>query len=290
MILTIPVQWSHLVKILIDNPKGVVYVIGGTDVGKSTFCQHLYDILVPRSLVGLLDCDTGQSRIGPPGTQGLAMSRPKAPGDTTPFLKFAGCFSPSGCLLPFLSGVRRLRDLAMNRGALMVIIDSPGYACGDDGQEFQYHMIEMIQPDHLIAITNGDELYPLISGLSHRLSLRIHQIPASPLITPRSAHQRAAYRTQQLDGYFRESAVYGFSLREVWMHGRIPRSSDPDLWHGLLAGLCDRDGLLIRLAIVQSWNPSSGMLTVLSPPLSGEEIVAVEIGSVRINLPSSHTI
>ncbi|MDD1678235.1 MAG: polynucleotide 5'-hydroxyl-kinase, partial [Methanomicrobiales archaeon] len=118
-----PEAWEELKEDLCETRQGVVYVAGGVDRGKTSLCRYLVASLRERVLTAYLDCDTGQSTIGPPGTVGCALyDRP-----TEQYLRFVGSASPVGHLLPLLTGAKRLLERAQERGAGIVVVDSPGY-------------------------------------------------------------------------------------------------------------------------------------------------------------------
>ena len=55
-----------------------VLVIGGSAVGKSSFCRYLTEVLLARQAeVAFVDADIGQSNIGPPAT--VTLGYPVAP-------------------------------------------------------------------------------------------------------------------------------------------------------------------------------------------------------------------
>jgi polynucleotide 5'-hydroxyl-kinase GRC3/NOL9 len=66
-------EWKDLAEELKAQGAGIVYVLGAPDQGKTTFCRFLVQELSADTLTGFLDCDTGQSTIGPPATVGLAL-------------------------------------------------------------------------------------------------------------------------------------------------------------------------------------------------------------------------
>jgi polynucleotide 5'-kinase involved in rRNA processing len=105
-------EWRELVSGLKDVQDAVVYLLGAIDTGKSTLCRFLVEELSQETVSAFLDCDTGQSTIGPPGTVGLALYRD---GNRDPFrtaLRFVGSTSPSGHLIQEMAGASRLLQLA----------------------------------------------------------------------------------------------------------------------------------------------------------------------------------
>jgi len=72
----IPDEWK---RVRPESLKGTIMVIGRSDSGKTTFARYLFQELCRHhKRVGFLDCDMGQSTLGPPTTMTLALS---APGD-----------------------------------------------------------------------------------------------------------------------------------------------------------------------------------------------------------------
>jgi len=66
--------WDDLVAgILRSDAPERVYVVGATDSGKTTLCRYLVDEAAARTRTAYVDCDTGQSRLGPPTTEGMAL-------------------------------------------------------------------------------------------------------------------------------------------------------------------------------------------------------------------------
>ncbi|HVO85289.1 MAG TPA: Clp1/GlmU family protein, partial [Syntrophobacteria bacterium] len=86
--------------------KGLLMVVGASDVGKSTFARYLFRRLCTSSSgVAYLDGDPGQSSLGPPTTMTLALAREGE--ETFPpcgpvWRGFVGSVSPAGHMLPVL--------------------------------------------------------------------------------------------------------------------------------------------------------------------------------------------
>ena len=64
--IVIPSEWEAVLRALRDRGSGMVYVVGAADRGKTTFCRWLTGRLANVALAGFLDCDIGQSTLGPP--------------------------------------------------------------------------------------------------------------------------------------------------------------------------------------------------------------------------------
>ncbi|GAG69828.1 unnamed protein product, partial [marine sediment metagenome] len=64
---------QELLEIL-SNKKGIIFLLGQTDTGKTTFAKELIKrYLEKNKKVAFIDSDVGQSTIGPPTTIGLKL-------------------------------------------------------------------------------------------------------------------------------------------------------------------------------------------------------------------------
>ena len=75
-VLEVPEQWESLVP-QIQRTRGTVMVIGAPDSGKTTLTKYLVRELSRRGeAVAYIDGDVGQSILGPPTTQAMAVTVP----------------------------------------------------------------------------------------------------------------------------------------------------------------------------------------------------------------------
>ncbi len=197
---------------------------GLTDSGKSTLCRFLVDELKGRFTVAYVDCDTGQSVVGPPATMGLAMHGGSA-GSPAPYLRFVGSISPAGHLLQTVTGAKRLTEKASEAGASVAVIDSPGFVYGGAAFEFQFQfqLIDLLQPTHIVALQRSRELERLLANFRRHPGIAIHRRPGiSPAVVPRTATERRAYREARFRMYFAEAGPRKISLRRLGLHGGSP--------------------------------------------------------------------
>ena len=182
MIVTSP-EWEAF---LAGFPGGTIYLLGKSDTGKSTFCRYLIERFAPVSRVAYLDGDTGQSTIGPPATAGLAIydTDPVTPAAT--YLRFVGDISPRGHLLQGLTALKRLQETAREFHPRVCVIDSPGYVGGDAAREYQVSQIELLRPDHLVAIQEQEELSEILAQFRNHPAIRVHRFRVSPAVKKRS--------------------------------------------------------------------------------------------------------
>jgi polynucleotide 5'-hydroxyl-kinase GRC3/NOL9 len=197
-------DWERIGQRVVQ-PKGIVLVIGGTDVGKSTFCRFLVEQGVAKGLkVGFVDADVGQSQIGPPTTIGLKLF-PQASTSNPDDLYFVGSTSPECHLLQCVTGTYLMIDAALEAGAELVVIDTTGYVEGDAAVALKRHKIELIQPDYLICIHRFRELNPIVAGFIGLSAIQIHHLSPHKSVASKSSESRRKYRKTRFESYFSDA-------------------------------------------------------------------------------------
>ncbi len=215
-------EWQEEVERL-SGARSVTMVLGGVDTGKTTLARYLVESLVSRGRrAALLDCDVGQSTLGPPTTIGLAsyadpfdLKNPHHP----VHLQFVGSTSPVGHLLPTIVGAKRSLEMALESGAESVIIDPTGLISGPIALELKRRKIELLRPDYLIALEQGDELEPLLAPYRGCRELRVRRIRVSPEVSTRSAAARRDYRRRLFADYFARARRQVFRIDQVALFG-----------------------------------------------------------------------
>ena len=282
-----PEEWKELLAVLGESRREVVYVVGATDTGKSTLCRYLVDACSPSHSVAFLDGDTGQSTIGPPSTIGLARYEGGGNAPVSTHLRFAGSTSPRGHFLEFLVGIKRLCEQALET-AEITIIDSPGFVEGQAASEFQFHLIDLLSPDHLVAIPRKRELDPLLANFSLRETLQIHRFPVPREAAVRSPAERKAARMNRFAAYFSQACRQKIPVEGLGFHGRIPETFRPPEWRNLLIAFCDPEQLVLALGIVEHLDLAENTIEVFAPPFGRESLASVHVGSIRLEgLPGS---
>jgi polynucleotide 5'-hydroxyl-kinase GRC3/NOL9 len=262
----------------------IIYVLGSTDRGKTTLCRELISRLSRNERVAYLDLDPGQSTIGPPGTLGLAFYLKDEEITEERCLRFAGSTSPRGHLLPILAGAKRLLERALASGARTVLIDSPGYIHDDVAIEFHLYLIDLLQPDQLIAIQEKDELEPILVHFRGHPSMAIHRISPSPLARARGSTERRRYRDLKFHEYFADATLREIHVEGLGIHGRLPDSFHPDHWQGLLIALCDPQQWVVALGIVESIDFTSQMLHIRAPEFDPATVTSIHVGSAGVGM------
>jgi polynucleotide 5'-hydroxyl-kinase GRC3/NOL9 len=278
----IPAGWDDLFSTLEDGTGRILYVLGSTDRGKTTLCQDLIVRFSREERVAYLDLDPGQSTIGPPATLGLAFYRnnEEIPGERR--LRFVGSTSPRGHLLPILAGAKRLLERALASGSRTAIIDSPGYIHDEVATEFHLYLIDLLQPDHLVAIQEKGELEPILAHFQGHPTLTIHRLSPSPHARARGSAERRRYREEQFREYFSDATIQEVHLEGLGIHGRIPDSFQPEHWQGLLVAFCDPEQWVVALGIVMSIDLSTQTLRIRAPEFDPAEVTSIHVGAVRV--------
>ena len=280
--LIIPPEWEGILTGLAGRETAVVYILGPTDVGKTTLSGYLVAGLAGRGLVASLDADTGQSTIGPPATAGLATCTGTPSRHLQTVLRFVGSTSPQGHMLQHLVSTARLLTIARGAGARYVIIDSPGWVEGPVAEEFQVRMIDLLMPDVVVAIQEKGDLMGILANFRSRTGITILSMQPSPHVLPRSRGWRAHYRREQFRSYFTGHTGADIPLEGTGFHGKVPESFRDDAWQNLLVALCDREMQVVTLGIVEQLDIRGGILRVRIPPADISQVVSVQVGSIRL--------
>jgi polynucleotide 5'-hydroxyl-kinase GRC3/NOL9 len=213
-----PPEWQGCITSILENP-GLVVVIGSSDTGKTTFCAQLLNASVEAGLkTALVDSDMGQSEVGPPGTIGFAeVSHPvdKLSDLTARRMYFVGSITPVGNLVPTVIGAKRMVDEARSHGAKMVVVDTTGLVRGVIARKLKTHKIELLSPDHIVAIQRAGEIDPLIAAFSKIEKFAIHNIGIPSQVRVKSPELRAARRHMRFARHLENADPHVIRLDDV---------------------------------------------------------------------------
>lgn len=275
--------WQELADELSESPEvRSVVVIAPPDAGKTTLCHYLGARLAPSCRTALVDCDPGQSVVGPPTTLGLGWM--PGPQETPVALRFVGNTSPVGHFMQMLTGIKRLDDRARQLGAEKVIFDASGYIDTAAGYEYQYQMVDLLDPHYLVALGDkGGVLSPLLENFARRAKPAVRRLEVSEHVSPRSRLARRSFRRERFAAYFEAAEAQTLSIQGVGFHGRIPQLGSPEQYRHRLAALCDEEGFVEALAIVDEVNEPARSMRVIAPAFEADGITSVDFGGTAIN-------
>ncbi|MDV2482068.1 AAA family ATPase [Methanoculleus sp. Wushi-C6] len=277
--------WEELAATLAtgEGPERV-YVVGRTDCGKTTLCRYLVEAAAAQVRTAYVDCDTGQSRLGPPTTEGMVLypGAPEPPG--RPYLRFVGSTSPGGHFVQTLTGAKRLVEMAAELGARVVVIDSPGLVAGGVGTEFQVQMIDLLRPTRIVALQRGRELERILANFARHSGITTHRLPVSPAAVSRPPLGRRRYREERFLAYFAGTTPQEVVLEGLGLQGRVPDLRAPRGVGGRLVSFNDPENFSLALALVREMHPGGRLIEVLAPAFDHAAAASVRFGSLSLDL------
>jgi polynucleotide 5'-hydroxyl-kinase GRC3/NOL9 len=148
---TIPNSWKNAVNTILGHKDEhvTVMVVGGIDVGKTSFCTYLVNnALKKQRKVSLIDADLGQSDLGPPSTIGsCSITKPAR----DPFemgaenVCFIGVTSPSGAVVKIIEGITKIKDKTLKCGADVLVINTDGWIEGEEAIQYKIALNKLNQ-------------------------------------------------------------------------------------------------------------------------------------------------
>ena len=223
-------EWEETVTALVESG-GTLMLLGGTDVGKTTFTRLLVNRAVEAGhRVAIVDADVGQSEIGPPTCVGLAFAEAPvlALSDLTPHaLAFVGSASPVGYLLEHAAAVKRLAEQAASP---FLVVDTCGYLHGSGARRLHQATFDLLSPGHVVALQRRNELDPILAPMRRRDGCRIHTPPVPPVIGRKPPAFRAQRRAMRFAAHFQNAQMHTYFFDDValmgtWMGGGTPLAS-----------------------------------------------------------------
>jgi polynucleotide 5'-hydroxyl-kinase GRC3/NOL9 len=214
-------KWEYILD-KFSETGGLLITLGESDTGKSTFNRWLCNRLaIGGKTPAIVDCDMGQSDIGPPSTIGLALV--KTPFENFADLKidglwFTGSIKPSGHFLQGLTGAVRLTSKAHEMGASHIIVNTTGWIEGS-GIFYKQHKIDALRPSIIAAFEHDRELYPVTAPYRKTDEMSAVYLKPSPAVRLRKSDERRQLRKEKFDRYFQNAKLIAISTAKVGISG-----------------------------------------------------------------------
>jgi polynucleotide 5'-hydroxyl-kinase GRC3/NOL9 len=282
MELEIPDAWQSL---RVEHWRDPILVIGAPNSGKSTFARYLYGRLHRyHARLAYLSADVGQATLGPPATMTVQFSAGPQNSEFPPAgdrrMRFVGANSPSGHMLPVLTGLYLLQAYAFRQGRLPLVVDTSGLVSPRaGGPALKWAKVDLLRPCTVVAFQQARELEPILAPLARLPDVRLLVLPLPELTRERSEQERRAYRAEQYRAYFAGARTISLPYRSLAVFPA--RAFRP----GRLLALEDEAGFALALAVVME---SDREIVQLYTPWSGtDNVIGLRLGNLRLDLATS---
>ena len=272
---TIPQDWekvSWMVMDLAEKQNLVVMVVGGVDVGKTSFTIFLINMAIKKSLkVSVVDADIGQSDVGPPTTVGvlepekyvydLFCEKPSK-------IVFIGSTTPTNVqekMVEVTSNLCLLNKQKFN----LTILNTDGWINGEEAKNYKVNMAKKSGIDLAVVFYSSEEVLGLAEKLKEN-GLEVFKVESSPMVKKRSREERRKLRWQSYQKYMKDSTVRTIPLEKVKVLGL------EEGWkEGLVVGLYDLKMNFVGLGVLKGINPIRKTVKILTP-------VKVRVGKIEV--------
>lgn len=254
---------------------GILCCLGGVDTGKSTFVRWIANELVKAGKrPAIVDCDMGQSDIGPPATIGMAVIKAPFSGYgelTADDIYYMGGIQPTGQLMQCLTGVVRMTQRAGRMEASHILINTTGWIDGY-GLFYKQSKIDAVLPSVIVAMENKRELRHITAAYKMMNSIRIFYLKPSPHIARRDTEHRRALRKQAFEKYFTDSATLDFDGGKTGISGIRPPLNWGKISRQLVA-LVDNKGKHAALGKIIDFDDRRKTIRIYTPYKSAIEMI-----------------
>ena len=266
---------------ILEGRVKTVMVLGASDSGKTTMVKVLAKYCAKSRKTAVMDIDPGQSHIGPPTTVAWAVVDEKF--EDWDKLEMAGFYfigdiSPTSSLLSTVTGAKIVWEKA-SQAAEIVIVDTSGLIRGSLGRNLKLHLIDLLNPELILALHRKDELDHILSFYQGIKVPRIYKIPVPGEVERKDFSQRRLYREGKFRNYFQRAKDIEFVLREIGLDEKMPS----EYLSFRLVSLRDKFNRDIALGIVKQVDKIGGTVTIYSPVSLPEKVGAVVLGKIRLS-------
>lgn len=225
---------------IIAMPAGaIVLILGGPDTGKTTFAAEAAAALskAGRS-VAVVDCDLGQSEIGPPGTIGVGWAAAERPAPLASLRDlslvsayFVGAISPVHHALDVCAGASAMLRVAKTQKPDVTIVDTCGWIEGLAARHFKRRLAELVLPQLVLNFSRLDAPNPLLEAFGHLKAPEALQVEA-PATQRKSSVARATRRAARFLAALEGSQAITVSWDNIGLLGTRLGEATPIPHHG----------------------------------------------------------
>ena len=200
-------------------------LLGGVDTGK-TFAAR--QVVTAFSQAGaalvVVDCDLGQSEIGPPGTVGAAWAEPgRAYGslrELAPLASyFVGAATPARHSLDVCVGAVQMARVARKRRPDLVLVDTDGLISGLTGRNYKRRLAELLLPSVVLALARGEELAPILTAFRGLAAPEVWPVAVAEETQRKTPAARATRRSARFLSALEGAQSITLSLDDVALQG-----------------------------------------------------------------------
>ncbi len=197
----------------------------------------------------LLDTALGEKTVGPPAS--LTLGHLEAGQYVLDDLYFAGSLQTARRMATIIAGATRLAANAEGR----LVIDTSG-TFNVPGRALKSLKIDALNPDHIVAIGQDDELEPFLAPKPQNL---IHRLMPAEAVQARNAMARALIRLRAFQAVFAQAKMH--MLRDLAVE---PWDEDAFDWTQgeYICGLADSSGHEHGLGILNQADAAKGIFEI----------------------------
>ena len=247
-------------------PRGVtVLLLGGTDTGKTYGARQIVGEFAQAGLsVAVIDCDLGQSEIGPPGTIGAGWAEPgqsyASLRDLVPLATyFVGAVSPARHQLDVCVGALQMARVAKKRRPDLILVDTDGLISGGLGRTYKRRLAELLLPSVVLAFARGGELAPVLRPFRGLSTPEVWPVAPSEAVQRKTPAARVTRRSARFLSALEGAQPVTLSLDAVSLQGTALGMGAP-LPHHLQKFLADT----LRRPVLHAEQNADGLYVVVN--------------------------
>ncbi len=275
---TFPESWKRIIEVLIKKDQKKILVIGGVDVGKSTFCALLANSLLKFGIQSaIIDADIGQSDLGPPTTLGLGLVNEYIENLSSASiinLFFVGHITPYKVTNKVILGIQMLCNCLKLH--TFTIINTDGWIKDNEAIAYKKRIMDEFSPDLIIGISERNEIANIFENCKKNFVL----LDSSEYIKKRNQIERRKLREYGYRRFLENAKLRLFYFNEFEMTERINEFND---FKDNIVGFIDRKNFLQGIGIMKDFDKDKKIMKIFTSVKKNEELRKLEIGNIKIS-------